>query len=124
MWTQMTTSQTSWLSMGVRGALFDELVKIGQDHSKKKPEPHPVKEVAKGILAASIGAGLGNAAAESLVVAFPNTFLKPTPFKRSLVKITLPTVGAIGTMMAARKYRNAMDNLYRKMKDWKGSDGK
>ena len=91
-------------------ALFEELVKIGEDAEGYVQQPATWKRVGKGILAASLGSGLGYGGAKALEAAFPKTF-SPTSDKKVLAaRIALSLLGG-GSFILADRYRNLMNQL-------------
>jgi len=102
-----------------RRALFDELVKIGEDaerHLNEAPAPKPQsswKRVGSAVARSALGLGAGFGAADYLAnVRFPHLF-KPGPSgvsnpRKALLMIGLPIGAGLGTMLGDR-YRRQMD---------------
>jgi hypothetical protein len=103
----------TWLATNsARGALFDEIVKIGADADSFR-ERHPVLNALKqtGIAALGTGAGLGGAyALEQTSLGQKILKAKKPASVRTLrgVQIALPILGALALTLGSR-YRREMD---------------
>lgn len=119
---------TSWLSTG-RGALLDELVKIGEAeqastevHQPEQPKPNWKKEVAKAVLIGGGSVAAGMAAGHGLTRLAPGFFMnKGNPqtanLRGSAVKVILPILAASAVMMGER-FRHKMDEKYKSAPGW------
>lgn len=115
----MNTDRTSWLYTATsRAALFDELTKIAEDVEKK---PHWGTDVAKGILGAGIGAGLGTGAAMLVEKALPKVFLQKHPSVAPTMKIVLPIMGAT-TSYVEQRLRQRLKETYKKAPGYREDD--
>lgn len=104
----------SHLSYGLRAALMDELVKIGEE--SKKPAGG-WKSVGKSIAVGAGGTALGYGAARALEHAFPSLRV-PTKTSVSTARILLPLLGGASLVLADR-YRRLMDESYAQVSGWK-----